>query len=48
MEERKTCGLCVNDCDLNAMLCDRGKLWLEETGKTVRAQPDGDPKEGGN
>ena len=30
MAERKTCGLCPNDCELYALQCIRGEIWLKE------------------
>lgn len=30
MVERTTCGLCPNDCELNALLCPRGDIWLKK------------------
>ena len=38
MSERKTCGLCANDCELYALQCMRGEIWLQSAGKEDEQQ----------
>ena len=38
MSERKTCGLCANDCELYALQCVRGEIWLQQAKEKAEEQ----------